>query len=163
MDLGADISMYSLTKYMNGHNDAMGGALILNDDKIYEKIHFVQIHYGSLLPPFDCYLVNRSLKTLNLRMLKHRENGLAIAKYLEKHPMVLGVLHPSLPSHPQYELFKSQTSGHSGMVAFHMKGTVNDCKTFIRNLKLVASSGSLGSFQSLAMIPFVFFILFIIW
>lgn len=155
LDFGADITMYSMTKYMNGHNDVLGGALLLNDDQIYEKLNYYQSHYGSVLSPFDCYLVNRGLKTLALRMTKHNENALAIVQYLVKHPNVKGVAHPSLPSHPQHELARKQSTGYGGMVSFHINGTMEDAKNFILNLRVVASSGSLGCCQSFAMIPLV--------
>lgn len=153
LELGADITLYSLTKYMNGHTDVLGGALILNDDKIYERLSFHQTHYGSVLSPFDCYLVNRGLKTLSLRMQKHYESGLAVAKFLEKHPNVVGVSHPFSPSHPHYELAKKQSTGHCGMVTFHLKGTLDHAKKFIQSLRVFTSSTSLGSFDSMAIIP----------
>lgn len=118
-------------------------------------MYFVQAHYGSILSPFDCYLVNRGIKTLSLRMDKHCEIGLAVAEYLEKHPKVLKVDHPGLPSHPHFERAKSQSSGHSGMLAFHLAGTLADTKKFIQSLRVIASSGSLGTFKSFAMIPLV--------
>lgn len=153
LELGADISMYSCTKYMNGHNDVLAGALMFNNTEIFEDLQMVQQKYGSLLPAFDCSLLNRGLKTLSLRMEKHCENGIALARYLEKHPKVLSVSHPVLPSHPHYELAKKQTTGHCGLFAFRISGTVNEAKKFIRSLRIFASSGSLGSFSSFAMIP----------
>lgn len=145
--------MYSLTKYMNGHNDVTGGALVVNDDQIYEKLHFVQMKYGSSLSPFDCYLVNRGLKTLPLRMDKHCANVIAVARHLEKHPKVLRVFHPSLTSHPQHELAKKQSSGHCGLLSFRVNGTQTDAKNLITNCRVVKSSGSLGGYASFAMIP----------
>lgn len=155
LDLGADITMYSMSKYMNGHNDVLAGALLLNDDQMHEKLNSYQTHYGSVLSPFDCYLVNRGLKTLALRMTRHNENALAIVQYLVKHPNVKGVAHPSIPSHPQHELAKKQSSGYGGIVSFHINGTKEDAKFFIINLRVFASSGSLGGCQSFAMIPLV--------
>lgn len=100
LELGADIAMYSLTKYMNGHNDVLGGALVFNDSEIYEQLKYRQGKYGSILPAFDCYLANRGLKTLGLRMEKHCENGIAVANYLQKHAKVVEVIHPALLTHP---------------------------------------------------------------
>lgn len=153
LDLGADVVMYSLSKYMNGHNDVVGGALIVNDDHLHEQLNLVQTSNGSVLSPFDCYLVNRGLKTLALRMDKHSANGLALAQYLEKHPKVLKVFHPSLASHPQHELAKKQSSGHCGMLTFHLKGTQADAKNLITNFRVMKSSASLGGYSTYATIP----------
>lgn len=155
LELGADISMYSCTKYMNGHNNVLAGALMFNSTEFYDGLQMVQQKYGSILPAFDCSLLNRGLKTLSLRMEKHCENGIALARYLEKHPKVMSVSHPALPTHPHYELAKKQTTGHCGLFAFRISGTVNEAKKFIRYLRIFASSGSLGSISSFAMIPYV--------
>lgn len=101
LELGADVVMYSLTKYMNGHSDVIMGAAVMNDEALYEKLKFLQNAAGIVPSPFDCYLVNRSLKTLAIRMERHKSNSLAIAKYLETNPKVERVLHPGLLSHPQ--------------------------------------------------------------
>lgn len=153
LELGADVVAYSLTKYMNGHNDVLAGALVVNNSKIYDDLKFIQSKYGSPLSPFDCYLVNRGLKTLPLRMQKHCENGIAVAKYLASHPKVLNVVHTALPSHPQCELSKKQSSGHCGMLVIQLNGTIIEAKKFIQNLRLFLSSDSLGSFTSFAVLP----------
>ena len=153
LELGADVVMYSLTKYMNGHNDVSGGALIVNNDEIYEKLNFVQTGNGSVLSPFDCYLINRGLKTLPLRMDKHCKNGIEIARYLEKHPKVLKVFHPALVSHPQYEFAKKQSSGHCGVLSFHLNGTQTDAKNLIKSFRVIKSSTSLGGTSTYATIP----------
>lgn len=153
LNLGADIVIYSLTKYMNGHNDVIMGALILNNEKLYDRLRFIQTNYGLVPSSFDCYLVNRGLKTLSLRMDRHSENGLVIAKYLENHPHVIKVNHPGLPSHPQYQLSKEQSSGNCGLLSFQIDGTINEAKKLIENLRVFASSASLGSFGSYVMIP----------
>lgn len=153
LEFGADVSVYSVTKYLNGHNDVTAGALMFNDSELLPRLQMTQETYGAVLPAFDCYLVNRGLKTLSLRMEKHCENGLAVAKYLETHPNVLHVDHPGLPSHPHYELSKKQSTGHCGMVAFRITGTQDDAKRFIQNLRVVSSAGSLGSYSSLVMLP----------
>lgn len=155
LDLGADIVMYSLTKYMNGHNDVLAGALVLNDSIIYEDLKLIQVKYGLTCSPFDCFLVNRGIKTLPLRMNKHCENSTAIAKFLQKQPYVLKVIHPALPSHPQHELARNQSTGHSGLLIVQLKGTVNEAKKFILNLNIFKSSDSLGSFTSFAVISYV--------
>lgn len=145
--------MYSLTKYMNGHNDVCGGALTFNDTSTYNKLKRIQSKFGSLLSPFDCYLVIRGLKTLPLRMQKHCENGIAIARYLESHPKVVKVYHLALESHPHHELAKKQSSGHCGIVTFQINGTVDETKKFILSLRIILSSGSVGACNSYAMIP----------
>lgn len=153
LELGADLVMYSLTKYMNGHNDVLAGALVTNNSKLYDELKLIQVKHGLTCSPFDCYLVNRGLKTLSLRMDKHCENSLAVAQYLEKHQKVLKVSHPGLPSHPQYELAKKQSSGHSGMIVIQLLGTVNEAKKFILNLRVFMSSDSLGTCTSFAVLP----------
>lgn len=153
LDFGADVVMYSLTKYMNGHNDVCGGSLIMNDAEIFKKMKFVQTNYGSVLSPFDCYMMNRGTKTLALRMRQHSANGCAVAHYFDVHPKVSKVIHPSLSSYPHYELAKKQSSGYCGMLAFNMKGTGDDAVNFIKNLRLFVSGGSLGCVESHVMIP----------
>lgn len=153
LELGADLVVYSLTKYMNGHNDVLAGAIVVNDKQIYDELEFIQTKYGLISSPYDCYLINRGLKTLPLRMKQHAENGLAVARYLETHPKVLKVIHPGLPSHPQFELAQRQGNRQCGMVAVQLSGTIDETKKFIQNLRIFLSSGSLGSYGSLAMIP----------
>ncbi|XP_001648394.2 cystathionine gamma-lyase [Aedes aegypti] len=155
LDLGADIVMYSLTKYMNGHSDVIMGAAIMNDDALYEQLKFLQNAAGIVPSPFDCYLVNRSLKTLALRMERHKSNSLAIAKFLEKHPKVERVLHPGLPSHPQHELAKKQTYGHSGIMSFYIKGGMEESTKFLQSLEVFTLAESLGGYESLAEVPSV--------
>ncbi|KAJ8667812.1 hypothetical protein QAD02_009475 [Eretmocerus hayati] len=152
LDLGADIVMYSLTKYMNGHSDVIMGAAITKRDDIADMLRFSQNAMGIVSSPFDCALVNRSLKTLELRMQQHSKNGLAIAKFLESHPLVTKVLHPYLPSHPQHELALRQMSGHSGMVSFYHTG--NSAK-FLKSLRIFTLAESLGGYESLAELPSV--------
>lgn len=153
LQLGADIVMYSLTKYMNGHNDVLAGAIVTDDSKIYEELKLIQVKFGLTCSPFDCFLVNRGVKTLSLRMNKHCENSMAVARYLEKHPKVVKVIHPGLPSHPQYELAKRQSTGHCGLVVVQLSGTLVEATEFIKNLKVFLSSDSLGTCTSFAVIP----------
>ncbi|XP_076233033.1 cystathionine gamma-lyase isoform X2 [Calliopsis andreniformis] len=152
LELGADIVVYSLTKYMNGHADVIMGAAITNRDDIGERLKFLQNAMGVVPSPFDCSMVNRSLKTLELRMQQHMKNGLAVAKFLQSHPHVEKVIHPYLPSHPQHELALRQTSGHSGMVSFYLKG---DSKKFLKALNVFTLAESLGGYESLAELPSV--------
>ncbi|GAB6028914.1 hypothetical protein CHUAL_004713 [Chamberlinius hualienensis] len=153
LNLGADIVMHSLTKYMNGHSDVVMGAIATNRDDLYEKLKYLQNAIGLVPSPFDCFLVNRGLKTLHVRMKEHMRNGIAVATFLESHPCVTKVLYPGLPSHPQHELAKRQSSGCSGMVSFYIKGGIEESKTFLQHLKIFTLAESLGGFESLAELP----------
>lgn len=153
LSLGADMVMHSLSKYMNGHSDVIMGAICLNDDELTEKLRFFQNSLGGVPSPFDCYLVNRGLKTLAVRMKEHMKNGLAVARFLENHPAVVKVIHPGLPSHPQYELGKRQMIGYSGMLTFYIKGGLEQSRTFLKTLKLFTLAESLGGFESLCELP----------
>ncbi|RZF32253.1 hypothetical protein LSTR_LSTR009482 [Laodelphax striatellus] len=153
LELGADIVMYSATKYLNGHSDVIMGAATLNDDKLYEQLKYNQNTNGIVPSPFDCYLVNRSLKTLNLRMEQHMKNGLAVGRFLESHPDVQKVLHPGLPSYPRHDLALRQMSGYGGMVSFYHKYGLQESKTFLKKLKVFTLAESLGGHKSLAELP----------
>ncbi|XP_067126848.1 cystathionine gamma-lyase [Centruroides vittatus] len=153
LQLGADIVMHSLTKYMNGHSDVVMGAIATNNEELYTRLLFLQNALGAVPSPFDCFLVNRGLKTLPIRMERHMENGLAVGRFLEKHPMVEKVLHPGLPSHGQHELAKRQCSGFSGMVSFYIKGGLEEAQTFVKSLKCFTLAESLGCVESLVEIP----------
>jgi len=153
LDLGADVVMHSATKYMNGHSDVVMGLLAMKSDELKKKLMFAQFAIGAVPSPFDCYLVNRGLKTLHVRMQRHGENGLAVAKFLEGHNRVAGVSYPGLPSHPQHEVFKTVARGCSGMVVFYIKGGIEEAKTFLASLKVFTLAESLGGFESLAEHP----------
>ncbi|KAK6320465.1 hypothetical protein J4Q44_G00095720 [Coregonus suidteri] len=120
--LGADICMYSATKYMNGHSDVVMGLVSVNREDLYDRLKFLQNALGAVPSPFDCYLCNRGLKTLHLRMRQHFKNALAVAQFLEADPRVDRVIFPGLPSHPQHELMKRQCTGCPGMITFYIKG-----------------------------------------
>jgi cystathionine gamma-lyase len=147
--LGADIVVHSVTKYIAGHSDVVGGAIMLNDEGLYERLKFNQNALGAVPSPFDCYLVLRGLKTLSLRMDKHQSNALAIAQYLEGHPKVERVFYPGLPGHPQYSLSKQQSKGFGGMVSFEIKGGEKEAVQFLENLNLFTLAESLGGVESL--------------
>lgn len=138
---------------MNGHNDVSAGAIVVNDSQLYEELKWIQINYGLICAPFDCYLVNRGLKTLALRMDKHCENSLTVARYLEKHPKISKVIHPGLPSHPQYVLARTQSSGHCGMILIQLNGSLDEAKKFVLALRVFRSSDSLGTYASFASLP----------
>ncbi len=147
--LGADIVCHSVTKYIGGHSDVIGGAIMLNDEKLYEKLKFNQNALGMVPSPFDCYLVLRGLKTLSLRMERHQSNAMAIATYLENHSKVTRVYYPGLPSHPQFELNRTQASGFGGMVSFEIKGGEKEAVQFLESLELFTLAESLGGVESL--------------
>ncbi|CAH2311016.1 cystathionine gamma-lyase [Pelobates cultripes] len=153
LSLGADICMYSATKYMNGHTDVVMGLVSVNCDKLYERLKFLQNALGAIPSPFDCYLLNRGLKTLHLRMKQHFKNALEAARFLEKDPRVEKVIFPGLPTHPQYELTRRQCTGVPGMITFYIKGDLEHAKIFLKTLKLFVLAESLGGYESLAEHP----------
>jgi len=149
LQLGADVVVHSATKYLNGHSDSVGGALMLSDEKIYLQLKFNQNATGAILSPFDSFLVLRGIKTLAVRMKEHEKNGLRIAGYLEDHPGVRRVYYPGLKSHPQYDLAKKQMSGFGGMLSFEIDGGLKKADRFLGSLKLFALAESLGGVESL--------------
>lgn len=156
LDLGADVVMYSLTKYMNGHSDVVMGSIATNNEELYAKLKYYQNATGIVPSPFDCYMVNRSLKTLSLRMERHFKSSVAVARFLEAHPKISKVLHPALPSHPQHKLAISQAFGHSGIMAFYIKdGTLDMSTKFLQAIKTFTLAESLGGYESLAELPSV--------
>lgn len=147
--LGADIVVHSVTKYINGHSDVVGGAMMLNNNEIYQKLWFLQNSIGPSQSPFDSWLVIRGIKTLAIRMKQHQENALKIAKFLEGHPAIEKVIYPGLTSHPQYKLAKSQMSGFGGMITFFIKGDLKKAKKVVSKTELFALAESLGGVESL--------------
>lgn len=156
LDLGADIVLHSATKYINGHSDIVLGLLATNNEEYREKLAFIQNGVGAVPSPFDCYMVLRGIKTLHLRMKRHGENALVVAKFLEGHDKVEKVYYPGLPSHPQHELAKRQMkNGFGGMVTVILKGGVDQGKGFLCSLKLFALAESLGAVECLAESPVI--------
>jgi len=153
LDLGADIVVHSTTKYINGHSDVVGGAVILNDETLYEKIKFYQNAAGGILGPFDSWLTLRGLKTLAVRMKQHEQNAQRIAEVLLISPHVLSVNYPGLSSHPQYELAKRQLKGFGGMISFEINGGIDEVNKFVKNLKIFSLAESLGGVESLVAHP----------
>jgi cystathionine gamma-lyase len=147
--LGADVVVHSTTKYINGHSDSVGGALITSDDTLYRKLRFHQNAVGAILSPFDSFLVARGIKTLALRMERHEKNALTVAQFLSEHEKVATVYYPGLKSHPQHALARKQMTGFSGMLSFKLKGGEMDARRFLRNLHLFALAESLGGVESL--------------
>jgi len=153
LELGADIVLHSTSKYINGHSDSIGGAVMLNDDVLFEKIQFVQNSAGAIMSPFDSYIVLRGIKTLSMRMNKHAENASIIAEYLEKHPKVKKVIYPGLKSHPQFGLAQKQMKGFGGMISVELDGNLASAKKFVENLHFFSLAESLGGVESLIELP----------
>ena len=149
LDHGADIVLHSMTKFINGHSDVVGGAMMFNSDELREKLFYLQNAIGPAQSPFDSWLVLRGIKTLAVRMKAHEQNAMKVADYLDKHPKVERVVYPGLKSHPQYELGKKQMRGAGGMITFFIKGGINESRKFLENVKLFALAESLGGVESL--------------
>lgn len=147
--LGCDIVTHSTTKYLGGHSDVVGGALITNDDGLAEQLAFFQNSVGATPGPLDCFLVLRGTKTLHVRMERHCRNAQAIAEHLARDRRVSRVYYPGLPSHPQYELAKRQMRLPGGMVSFEVRGSVEDAKRVASSFRLFALAESLGGVESL--------------
>ncbi len=149
LELGADIVVHSLTKYLNGHGDVIGGVVVGRKEYV-EPIRESHIHFGGIMAPFDAYLVLRGLKTLHLRMARHSENAMKVAQFLEQHPKIERVFYPGLPSHPQHEIAKKQMhGGYSGMVSFILKGGRAAGAKLMNSLKVWILAVSLGDTDSL--------------
>ncbi len=149
LELGADIVMHSTTKYVGGHSDSVGGALVVRDPALAQRIAFLQNSCGAVPGPQDCYLTLRGLKTLHLRMERHTQNGLAVAQFLERHPKVRRVIYPHLPSHPQHALAKQQTTGSGGMISILLDGGLEASRRFLTALHVFTLAESLGGVESL--------------
>lgn len=149
LDLGADIVIHSGTKYLGGHSDVLNGAIMLNDDSLYEKIRFIHTATGGVLAPFDSYLVMRGIKTLAVRMEAHQKNALALAQFLENHPKIEKVYYPGLASHPQHSLAVQQARGFGGMISFELAGGEKKVRELFSHLKLFILAESLGGVESL--------------
>ena len=151
--LGADIVVHSTTKYIAGHSDIVGGAVILNDTKIYDELKYYQNAAGAIPGPWDSWLVLRGLKTLAIRMKAHEENALYLARYLSKHHKVTRVYYPGLASSKNHFIARKQMKGFSGMLSFELKGGRQEVDTFFAHLKLFSLAESLGGVESLISYP----------
>ena len=149
LDLGADLVLHSTTKYLGGHCDVVGGAVVTNDSELGERLAFYQNTLGAVPAPFDAFLTLRGIRTLSLRMQKHAVNALAIAEFLESHDRVAWVRYPFLGSHPQHQIARKQMNTGGGMVSFELRGGVEDGKTFAMATRLFALAESLGGVESL--------------
>lgn len=149
LELGVDIVVHSTTKYLNGHSDSVGGAIMLSNEELYGRLKFNQNAIGAILSPFDSYMVLRGIKTLAVRMDRHNKNTIEIARYLEKHPKVRKVFYPGLESHPQHELAKRQMTGFGGMISFEINGGLKEARSFLEGLRVFSLAESLGGVESL--------------
>jgi cystathionine gamma-lyase/cystathionine beta-lyase/cystathionine gamma-lyase/homocysteine desulfhydrase len=152
LSLGADVVLHSTTKYLNGHSDGVGGAVVLNDAALAERLKFLQNAAGAVLGPFDSWLVLRGVKTLAVRMRQHNENGQAVAQFLAQHPKVKKVHYPGLPSHPQHDLARKQMSGFGGMLSFET-GSLENARTVLNSVRLCSLAESLGGVETLISHP----------
>jgi cystathionine beta-lyase/cystathionine gamma-synthase len=152
IELGAHIVVHSMTKYLNGHSDATGGAVILTSQEDADKIYFIQRSAGSGLAPMDCFLISRGIKTLAVRMLQHNANGISIARHLDAHPKVRKVYYPGLSSHPQHELARKQQRGPGAMLSFDLE-TLDAARRFLNQVKLCSLAESLGGVETLISLP----------
>lgn len=152
IEFGADVVMHSTTKFLNGHSDGLGGALIGTRPEHAERFSYVQMCTGGILSPFECFLVLRGIKTLAVRMKQHEANGQAVAGWLARHPKVQQVFYPGLPGHPQHELAKRQMSGFGSMMAFDV-GSLDEAKRVVGRVRLCILGESLGGVETLISHP----------
>ena len=152
LELGADFTVHSSTKYINGHSDVIGGLLVVRDPQLAEELLFIRKSTGAVPGPMDCWLTLRGIKTLHVRMRQHNENGMAVARFLEGHPRVDRVLYPGLESHPEHALAKGQMTGFTGMVSVDV-GTLERAKGLTEHLKIFSLAESLGGVESLISVP----------
>ena len=152
IELGAHIVVHSMTKYLNGHSDSTGGAVVLTRAEDAEKIYFIQRSAGAGLAPMDCFLVSRGIKTLAVRMLQHNANGISVARHLDAHPKVKKVYYPGLTSHPQHEIARRQQRGPGAMLAFDLEN-LEAARRFLNQVKICSLAESLGGVESLISLP----------
>lgn len=149
LTLGADIVVHSTTKFINGHSDIVGGAVVVKDPAIADKLAFLSNSMGGICAPFDAFMCMRSLKTLPVRMKAHQENALKVVEFLENHNQVDRVIYPGLESHPQHSLAKEQMSGFGGMITFYMKGGLDSARNLLEKVRVFSLAESLGGVESL--------------
>lgn len=154
LKLGSDIVMHSTTKYINGHSDVIGGAVIAKNRQVLEKIKFWSNNLGIAGAPFDSYLTLRGLRTLSIRMKKHEQNAIALVEFLSNNSKIKSVFYPGLTTHPSHNLAKRQQNGFGGMLSFELKEGLNGVKNFINRMELLPFAGSLGGFESLVGHPY---------
>ena len=153
IEYGIDLVVHSTTKYLNGHCDVVGGAVVTTTDELSERVQFLLNAMGTCASPFDCWLVLRGIETLPVRMKQHQENAFAVANYLKKQPAVERVYYPGLESHPGHKIARRQMTGFGGVVSFELKGGLEAVKSFLKRIKVFALAESLGGVASLAEHP----------
>ena len=153
IDLGATMSVHSATKYLNGHSDVVGGAVMTSDAELAERLHFLQKAVGAVPSPFDCYMILRGLKTLGVRMRQHVQSARTVAAWLSSHAQVEKVFYPGLESHKGFALAQKQMRGPGGMISFELKGGLAASRAFLKSLRVFACAESLGGVESLAEHP----------
>jgi cystathionine beta-lyase/cystathionine gamma-synthase len=153
LTLGAEVVVHSTTKYIGGHSDVLGGAVLTSNPELYKAIHFYQNAAGAVPGPLDCWLALRGVKTLAVRMRQHAQNALRIAEHLTSHPVVKKVYYPGLPSHPQHELARRQMSGFGGVATFEIEGGREAANAFVKHLRVFLFAESLGGVESLVCHP----------
>jgi len=153
IEYGIDLVVHSTTKYLNGHCDVVGGAVVTTTDELTERVQFLLNAMGTCASPFDCWLVLRGIETLPVRMRQHEENAFSVANYLVGHPRVKRVFYPGLESHPGYKIAKRQMRGFGGVVSFELKEGVEAVNSFLRRIKVFSLAESLGGVASLAEHP----------
>ena len=152
--LGSDVVYHSCTKYLGGHSDVVMGAIATNDEELYKKIYAASCSLGANPSPFDCFLMNRGIKTLEARVTNATRSAYHIAHFMEKHDCVDSVIYPGLKSHPQHEVAKKQMRGFTGMLSFRVKGGKEQVSKFLKALKVFTLAESLGGVESLAQCPY---------
>ncbi|OIP28183.1 MAG: cystathionine gamma-synthase [Chloroflexi bacterium CG_4_10_14_0_8_um_filter_46_9] len=150
---GVDLVVHSTTKYLSGHCDVVGGAVVTTTDELTQRVQFLLNAMGTCASPFDCWLVLRGIETLPVRMKKHEENAIAVANFFKGHPAVKRVFYPGLDSHPGHEIAKRQMKGFGGVVSFEIKGGIEIVNTFLKRIKVFSLAESLGGVASLAEHP----------
>ncbi len=153
LDLGADVVFHSITKFINGHADVIGGIIVAKEEKLYKQIRDIMVNFGCNMDPHQAYLVHRGVKTLSIRIEKAQENAAKIAQWLEEHPLVKWVKYPGLKSHPQHELAKKQMRGFGTMISFELKGGLDAGKILMDNVELAILAVSLGGIETLIQHP----------
>ena len=153
LDLGADVVFHSITKFINGHADVVGGIIVTKEGNLYKQIRDIMVNFGCNMDPHQAYLVHRGVKTLSIRIEKAQENAAKIAQWLEEHPIVEWVKYPGLNSHPQHELAKKQMRGFGTMISFELKGGLNAGKILMDNVELATLAVSLGGVETLIQHP----------
>lgn len=153
LNLGANMVVHSTTKYLGGHSDVVGGAVLLNDAEIYAQLKFIQNAVGAVPGPQDCFLVLRGLKTLSVRMERHQQNAQALAEWLAEHPAIAQVIYPGLPSHPQHQLAQQQMRGFGGMISLILQEGPPAALELVKHTKLFQLAESLGGVESLIEVP----------